>query len=687
MHLYHLRDGRYWFALAAFLLSILFVGNLQAEYVFFKTTDTVSLKYVPSGRYLIQGYCGNRDDKRNAENQPYDITDRENYCWLFDRVPGIEGEWYYLVNMKTGLVLTQDGNDWNVSCWGQTDPIDDKQLWKLVRCYPVSEERPYSPFVIVNKKTNLALVQSHFGSDWDEESAEVWNNWDPANPKFQWMPEIGRKIGLMRLTIEKIRCIKPSTGKDGGTKFLFSAIEMAVEAGIGAATGGTGTAAATAGQQAAKEAAKQAVKQGLKVSIKEGAKTAFREGSKLVTREAVMAYAKKSATKKALKTAALEAGNHITEDSADSLVELAFDKFYGESPDQLEIRINGVSRWPNGGRDWRNIKSQDVQHTNIVYIFERDKSPTIQLIEYDSGSADDKLGSLTLDSSEVDTREHYEGVIIKNESEGSIYELTFTIEPYEKANIRKPKPVVKINLARNDLDNARINRAMHVPCASVDGQAQQPAQAMFWMRQRIFAINAAGETTAYEANNPNSVYTFPGILIGQGGPQQPKYIFPMDNRIIVVDIMGNTWVYDTSTNQIAPPVYIPGFKIGTDAQPVKGVFPMGNNIGVLNAEGQVWVHPFGNEVGQPYMIPGDPIGTGAQPPKAVFAMADHIFVINAQGDTWVNSATDRIGPAQRLDGVKIATDAQPVKAIFPVEGFQIAVVNAAGEVWSHTIVK
>jgi hypothetical protein len=87
------------------------------------------------------------------------------------------------------------------------------------------------------------------------------------------------------------------------------------------------------------------------------------------------------------------------------------------------------------------------------------------------------------------------------------------------------------------------------------------------------------------------------------------------------------------------------------------------------------------------MIPGDPIGTGAQPPKAVFAMADHIFVINAQGDTWVNSATDRIGPAQRLDGVKIATDAQPVKAIFPVEGFQIAVVNAAGEVWSHTIVK
>lgn len=97
--------------------------------------------------------------------------------------------------------------------------------------------------------------------------------------------------------------------------------------------------------------------------------------------------------------------------------------------DQLEIRIDGTSVWPNGGNDWRHIGSGQTKDVRVEYLFRRGDDVRIDLIEFDSASSNDSLGSLTIPTTQLYDIEDYEGVYIQETSEGSLYQVTFTVEP------------------------------------------------------------------------------------------------------------------------------------------------------------------------------------------------------------------------------------------------------------------
>lgn len=390
-----------------------------------KHTDTFRLRHAVSGSYLIQGYRADRDDKRNVEAQPYENHNPNNYRWFVDFVPFTPGRaWFYIINLHTGLVLTQDSViDRNVSNWGRDN---SRQYWEYVQ--------NGDKVMLVNAMSGMGLTQHDGGSDAGEPNVTVWPGQNWSHPGWTWIREDAGKADLCKLTIEKIKCIKPSTGKDIGTKFLFAAIEFSASL----ATGGS-TAGLSAGSIAAKEAIKQAAKAGLKTGLTQAAKSGAKKAGEVLTRKIIVNIAAQKAAATAIKKASLAAANEVGDTSADSFVELAFDHLYGESPDQLEIRVNNKSVWPNGGRDWRDIKSQQTLDVYTEFVFLRQQGAAIQLIEYDHGSGDDSLGWLTLDTREVITKETYEEVIIRNKDEGSIYAITFSVQPFE---LRRPKAKV-----------------------------------------------------------------------------------------------------------------------------------------------------------------------------------------------------------------------------------------------------
>ena len=101
--------------------------------------------------------------------------------------------------------------------------------------------------------------------------------------------------------------------------------------------------------------------------------------------------------------------------------------------DQLTIKVDGTSVWPNGGpggdRGWRDIGSGQTKDVGVEYIFQRGDDVRIDLEEYDSGSSNDSLGSLTISTNHLYDVEEYEGAYIQETSEGSLYEVNFIVEP------------------------------------------------------------------------------------------------------------------------------------------------------------------------------------------------------------------------------------------------------------------
>jgi len=101
--------------------------------------------------------------------------------------------------------------------------------------------------------------------------------------------------------------------------------------------------------------------------------------------------------------------------------------------DQLTIKVDGTSVWPNGGpggdRGWRDIGSGQTKDVGVEYIFQRGDDVRIDLEEYDSGSSNDSLGNLTISTHHLYDIEEYEGAYIQETSEGSLYEVNFIVEP------------------------------------------------------------------------------------------------------------------------------------------------------------------------------------------------------------------------------------------------------------------
>lgn len=385
---------------------------------------TYQFQHVRSGEYLIQHWHGRREDKRTARVWPF-IANDPVYNWVLR--PTGDG-WNYIVNLKTGLVLTQDsgGASTNVSDWGRlppNHPHSRTQQWQIRGGPAVT--------AIINRHSRKQLGQEYGGTRRDEKNVMVL----PDKPNTgSWRMIQSRRVDLAKLTIERIKAIKVSSGQDANTKVLFQAIETAAELGAGAATGGASAGLSTV----AKTAAKTAIRNG----VRAGSKVALRQGRQLVTRQYIKDQIKDDVSGRIsdrIREEALKAGNQITKQQADSFVELAFNKFYGESPDQLEIRVNGISVWPNGGRNHTNIKSQQTKTVNTEFLFERQKGVAIQLFEYDSGSSDDSLGWITLDTRNLVRRERFEDALVVNKSEGSVYAVTFTVEPLWPQGGTKPQ--------------------------------------------------------------------------------------------------------------------------------------------------------------------------------------------------------------------------------------------------------
>lgn len=376
--------------------STILIAQMHPLIAWAQTAPIYHLRNHNSNYHLTQDYSGNRDDKRNVSVWPLPKQRDDGFRWHFGPA---DGGHYYIVNMQSGLVLTQDGSgdNRNVSNWGRLES-SHRQQWKLVR------HENTNMYMIINRETGQGLDQSHQGRRDDKRNVTTWPGQNFSDGGFTWHLEKADDAELVQLTLESVKCIKPSTGQDEATKVLFLGIDLAIQAGIAAASGG------------ASAAAKAAVL------------------GKTVTKKAIISAAKRKAKSKVKRELRGRARDAV--DEADPLaalddisVEAAFNKIYGESPDDLEVKINNVSVWPNGGRDHRKIKSQQIMHVNVPYVFDKLKGLVIQLVEHDYGSGDDNLGRIRLDTRQLRTSERFDEVLLHHKGEGSIYLVTFRLDP------------------------------------------------------------------------------------------------------------------------------------------------------------------------------------------------------------------------------------------------------------------
>ncbi len=516
-------------------------------------------------RYLRQGYGANRDDKRNVEASPPDMAQLPGRTKGFDWVLQSTGDGYYnIINLTTGLYLTLDGDDErNVSNWGQNPASTDHQKWRFVLSDTqmdfsiVSEwvsKGTHGSFRIYNKRNNQPLTMYDGGLNSDEENVTVWPDPGPQAKDFDWALVPARdtvaegKIlkgnykhgqttqfrstslaSLRVLTIEKVRAIKVSTGQDDATKVLFAGIDLALDAGMGVATGGASAAAKTAlkygGRALTKEALQAAAKAGLKAAGKKATKKALAKD----TRNRILKKYGKAAATDIKEDTALEFAK-LTSDILDATSsEAIFNKFYGESPDDFYIKVNGSSIFPNGGRGHVSIKSQDTVIVNKSFVFDRFDGAAIELMEYDSGSNDDSLGGVrwlpynnaeegiflefgqvsallngkgylnnaerealpnieAADKVVVDGVERYENVLISKNSEGSLYEVTYRVEPFVPAHMILGK-----------LHSRRLAERIKIWKYQEAQNFEAEQRRLAWVAERDAAVGAAEATKQAEA--------------------------------------------------------------------------------------------------------------------------------------------------------------------------------------------
>lgn len=466
-------------------------------------------------RYLRQGYGASRDDKRNVEASPPDLQRMPSRTKGFDWVLQDTGDGYYnIINLTTGLYLTLDSDDENnVSNWGQVARLTDHQKWRFVLSDSQKnlgepaffEPGTYGSFRIYNKRNNQPLTMYDSGLNNDEENVTVWPDQGPQAKGFDWALVPARdtvaeaKIlkgnskngqntqfrstslaSIRRLTIEKVRAIKVSTGQDDATKALFTGIDVLVEAGIGVASGGASAAASTAklaGRAVTKEALKSAAKAGAKKAAKKITKKSLaKDFATGLMEDKAISYGQDKISEQEANNIGLEMAS-VGLDILDAMgSEAIFNEVYGESPDDFYIKVNGSSIFPNGGRGHISMKSQDTRIVNKSFVFDRFDGAVIQLREYDSISSDDSLGEVlwtpyknrdkgvwvefdqvsallngkgylsnaerealpnieAADKVVVDGVERYEDVLISKDSEGSLYEITYRIEPFVPAHM------------------------------------------------------------------------------------------------------------------------------------------------------------------------------------------------------------------------------------------------------------
>lgn len=199
--------------------------------------------------------------------------------------------------------------------------------------------------------------------------------------------------GADLLVIESIKCQKPAGGIDGASTAGFGALGAIVAGGATVVAGGA-------------------------VVVGSGG-TAI--GTVPVTAAATA------------KAAAGGAGTAV------SAVKLLDGQFSGQ--DDLIVNVNGQKVLPTTG-NFQKMEQNQVIKPNLKVSF--DKTATISLIEYDSGSDNDDLGSITVHSNAFDIvtpgkdyRVEDAIVLAPREEDGSVYYVTYHVERNkgQKANV------------------------------------------------------------------------------------------------------------------------------------------------------------------------------------------------------------------------------------------------------------
>lgn len=95
--------------------------------------------------------------------------------------------------------------------------------------------------------------------------------------------------------------------------------------------------------------------------------------------------------------------------------------------DDLYVKMGGSKVWPSGD-DYKSIESQQTKTVGKSTVFpditSATETTTIELWEYDWGSGDDHMGTLTIPDSHPDGSFTY---VVTSSGEGSAYELNITV--------------------------------------------------------------------------------------------------------------------------------------------------------------------------------------------------------------------------------------------------------------------
>lgn len=444
----------------------------------------ITLRNEDTGGFLRQGYGASNDAKRNVEADRGMITAPrgKGYDWVLK--PAGNGYWY-IVNLKTALFLTQGGAPSkveNVVNWGWHPGLDDNYKWKFIQAENRSRDRGFTEgFHIVNKSKGAYLAA--FGGNVTSYAPEVKPEYHKKYPKRTTWRARGSELtdferqyraatsntklslpsdnlsSLLKVTITSVKAIRTSTGQDGATKVLFAGIDLAVDIGMGIATGGASAAAKAGAKAGLKALGKQANKHVTREAVKAAATAALRQQGERIVKKAIRNTAL-DATNKALGDPKAKVANRAKEamglpgaaaaaakvstgilDALSS--EAIFNKVYGNSDDDLEIKVSGSAVFPRGGRnDGVKISSQEELIVNRVAVFPVDRKLQIQLIEWDYASDDDSLGWFEWNAPtdpawleefiKTNGVIEFDRVLIDRKSEGSLYELSLRIEPLHR---------------------------------------------------------------------------------------------------------------------------------------------------------------------------------------------------------------------------------------------------------------
>lgn len=265
----------------------------------------------------------------------------------------------------------------------------------------------------------------------------------------QWqIDEVGTADDVAVVRIEKIECVNPSTGIDGYTKILFSAIDSVAEKAILPAGGGPGFGSIL----------KKSFSTAWKSGMKAGRDHLRKEFRAIITREYLVELAKEWGRDTAIRTNIMVAANRaqgkqsrfelLAQESPetilanlaipaifnpetsemrtdDSISEALFSVAGGKDlPDQIYLKVDGVGVWPFKERSaeqmealegdglwdmsrlakddfWKafgaavagadkrgsyvDIARQEVKNVGIEFVFRKSKGVTLELMEWDVG--------------------------------------------------------------------------------------------------------------------------------------------------------------------------------------------------------------------------------------------------------------------------------------------------------------